>query len=364
MRRIPSALEAACSFREEYTGLTQDALVRRGRPLINDHKNIINKNVTAHTPALPSTALTKAHYFIFTLYSTNAQRGREQVKYAQGEGRSLYNIYTTPPVDLTRHRTTEPLPVDDPEPMDCNGAAARSLPFGRLPSDLRGTGIDEDLAVLGECFAARPWLAPLVHNLNCEPSSLTISAYVFFLRFLRQSVTRRVYVSCVFLRWRVEAPGSRCSLACTNASRQRETHPSSSMMLARATARTATAKARTRHGTRHGPCSPCASRSTAVPHGTLHGKFHAKPPRKVTQAGSGKRGGGGEGGEAGTGLNGRGGVRGGMAGGSIGDGWLGKGGGCGSGGGGGSNGGGGFEGGLLRSTAQLAIPARGYDAPT
>tara|TARA_B100000795_G_scaffold242159_1_gene205275 strand:- start:330 stop:491 length:162 start_codon:yes stop_codon:yes gene_type:complete len=53
-----------------------------------------------------------------------------------------------------------------------------------------------------------------------------------------------------------------------------------------------------------------------------------------------------------------------MAGGSIGDGWLGKGGGCGSGGGGGSSGGGGFEGGLLRSTAQLAIPARGYDAPT
>jgi len=53
-----------------------------------------------------------------------------------------------------------------------------------------------------------------------------------------------------------------------------------------------------------------------------------------------------------------------MAGGDICGGWLGKGGGGGGGGGGGAAGSGGFEGGLLRSTAQLAMPARGTHAPT
>ena len=168
-----------------------------------------------------------------------------------------------------------------------------------------------------ECFAVLPaWLASLVQTLNREPSSLSISSYVFFLLFLRQSDTRCANV-CLFLRWRVEASGSRCSLARTDASRQHETHLNSRMMLTRPTPKTATAK-------------------------------------KGTQAGSGKRGGGGKGGDAGTGLSGRGGVRGGMAGGGICGGWLGKGGG----------GGGGFEGGMLRSTAQLAMPARGYHAPT
>ena len=178
-----------------------------------------------------------------------------------------------------------------------------------------------------ECFAVLPWLASLVQNLNCEPSSLSISAYVFFLLCLRQSDTRCATV-CSFFCWRVEASGSRFSLARTDASRQRETHPNSRIMLTRPTPKIATAK------------------------------------KGCTQAGSGKRGGGGKEGGASTGLNGRGSVRGGMAGGGICGGWLGKGGGCGRGGGGGGCGGGGFEGGLLRSTAQLAMPARGYHAPT
>jgi len=55
----------------------------------------------------------------------------------------------------------------------------------------------------------------------------------------------------------------------------------------------------------------------------------ATAKKGTTQAGSGKRGGGGKAGDAGTGLNGRGGVRGGMAGSGICGGWLGKGGGCG-----------------------------------
>ena len=53
-----------------------------------------------------------------------------------------------------------------------------------------------------------------------------------------------------------------------------------------------------------------------------------------------------------------------MAGDGICGGWLGKGGGCGLGGCGGGGSGGDFEGGLLCSTAQLAMPARGYHAST